>query len=318
MTKKTTPSVERNYDVCLSFAGEDRPYVDKVARALQAAGVRTFYDEFEKVRLWGKDLYSHLHDIYQNQASYCVVFISKFYAEKAWTDHERRSAQARSLTSKSEYILPVRFDDTPIPGIPETVGYLSLKNTSPKELAKIILTKIGPRPRENYLPPIPDRFFKKIGARTRAQKTQSEIVLHWFFKSLVRMTTEERNFVYDVFSNCCPMELPENVHIELDLLRRITGMQVAKIKRVASAISSLGFYHRISDSHGPDADGESEPTFFLEWYCRSTVEHGNYTGFAAEAIKCATDNFCEEHARMMFERVDFGELANSTSTLDEH
>jgi hypothetical protein len=66
--------------------------------------------------LWGKDLYEHLDWIYQKAARYCVLFASEAYANKVWTTHERRSAQARALQSNQEYVLPVRFDDTEIPG----------------------------------------------------------------------------------------------------------------------------------------------------------------------------------------------------------
>jgi hypothetical protein len=48
------------YDVCLSFAGEQRAYVEKVAQALQERGVRVFYDVYERATLWGKDLPTHL------------------------------------------------------------------------------------------------------------------------------------------------------------------------------------------------------------------------------------------------------------------
>jgi hypothetical protein len=48
------------YDVALSFAGEDRDYVRAVAESLRKREKRVFFDEFEKARLWGKDLYQHL------------------------------------------------------------------------------------------------------------------------------------------------------------------------------------------------------------------------------------------------------------------
>jgi len=46
------------YDVCLSFAGEQRDYIEKVAQDLTSRGVRVFFDDYERVKLWGKDLYS--------------------------------------------------------------------------------------------------------------------------------------------------------------------------------------------------------------------------------------------------------------------
>ena len=35
------------YDVCLSYAAENRPFVDAVARELRRRSVRVFYDGFE-------------------------------------------------------------------------------------------------------------------------------------------------------------------------------------------------------------------------------------------------------------------------------
>ena len=60
-----------NYDVAFSFAGEDRKYVGKVAEILHQIGVRIFYDDYERVDLWGKDLYSHLDEVYRKKSKYC-------------------------------------------------------------------------------------------------------------------------------------------------------------------------------------------------------------------------------------------------------
>jgi hypothetical protein len=47
------------------------------------------------------------------------MLISKAYVEKAWTVHERRSAQERVLAERdNEYLLPVRIDGSPVPGLP--------------------------------------------------------------------------------------------------------------------------------------------------------------------------------------------------------
>ena len=130
------------YDIALSFAGEDREYVEQVANYLRRAGVAVFYDKYEQVDLWGKDLYEHLSDVYRNKARFTVMFVSRYYAEKLWTRHERKNAQARAFRESTEYILPVRFDDTEVPGLPETVGYLDLRSMSPSELAEAICAKL--------------------------------------------------------------------------------------------------------------------------------------------------------------------------------
>ncbi len=130
------------YDVALSFAGENRAYVEEVANSLKTKGVKVFYDMFEEANLWGKNLYEYLSEIYQNKARYTVMFISGFYNQKLWTNHERVSMQARAFQESREYILPVRFDNTEIPGILKTVGYINLKDRSPEELAILIEKKL--------------------------------------------------------------------------------------------------------------------------------------------------------------------------------
>jgi hypothetical protein len=47
------PGGRWRWDVVLSFAGAQRPYVERVAAALKAAGVRCFYDADEQTELWG-------------------------------------------------------------------------------------------------------------------------------------------------------------------------------------------------------------------------------------------------------------------------
>lgn len=130
------------YDVALSFAGENRDYVEEVAKMLKKRKIKVFYDLFEEANLWGKNLYEYLSEIYQNKAYYTVIFISKFYNKKLWTNHERVAMQARAFKEHREYILPARFDDTEIPGILNTVGYINLVDRTPVELAGLIDAKV--------------------------------------------------------------------------------------------------------------------------------------------------------------------------------
>ena len=141
LAPKATP--EERYDVALSFAGENRAYVDQLAEILRARGVRVFYDNYEQASLWGKNLVDHLAKIYQHRSRFVVMFISAHYVAKAWPNHERQQAQARALVAKEEYILPARFDDTEVPGLTNTVGHIDLRNTSPAQLADLIGQKLA-------------------------------------------------------------------------------------------------------------------------------------------------------------------------------
>jgi len=132
-----------SYDIALSFAGEDRKHARKIADKLLEANYSVFYDEYEQATLWGRNLYTHLSDVYQNKAKYCLMFISKRYSEKLWTKREREAAQARAFKESREYILPLRLDDTDIPGIEGTIGYLDLRTTSIDEVVHLISKKIS-------------------------------------------------------------------------------------------------------------------------------------------------------------------------------
>jgi hypothetical protein len=134
--------VEYEFDVCLSFAGEQRPYVEEVAALLRANGIRPFYDKYERANLWGKDLYEHLDSVYREKAQFCIIFISEDYARKVWTSHERKAAQTRALHNSIEYVLPVRFDDTEIPGIRPTLGHIDARSTKASELVELIREKL--------------------------------------------------------------------------------------------------------------------------------------------------------------------------------
>lgn len=130
------------YDIAISFAGEDRSIAVSIAEKLVKDGVRVFYDSYEKATLWGKDLYDHLNDIYKNKAKYCLMVISQSYRDKQWTNHERKAAQARAFSQNKEYILPLKLDDTEIPGLNETIGYVDYRNSNSDEVVTLLKNKL--------------------------------------------------------------------------------------------------------------------------------------------------------------------------------
>jgi hypothetical protein len=137
------------YDVALSFAGEDRTAAEQLAERLKGEGISVFYDDYEQARLWGKDLYVHLHEVYGSRARFCVMFISEHYSRKVWTTHERQAAQERALQEKGrDYILPVRIDSTDLPGLSRNIGYVPI-SVGTDRLARLVIDKINDSNRAN-------------------------------------------------------------------------------------------------------------------------------------------------------------------------
>jgi len=73
--------------------------------------------------LWGEDLVEAFEAVFLHGSRFVVMFISADYERKMWPTVERRAAVEKAMAQKNAYILPVRFDDTAIPGVRGTVSY---------------------------------------------------------------------------------------------------------------------------------------------------------------------------------------------------
>ncbi len=300
--------------MCLSFAEEERGYVEEVAESLKHKGVRVFYDRYELVALWGKDLYSHLDDIYQNSARYCVVFASNRYAKKIWTNHELRSAQARAIKEKHEYILPARFDDTAIPGLPDTINYINLKSVNPVELANLIVQKIGVWERENYFPADPDYLFKQLKCKTNSNKYYAYKVCLEFFNILKRLTDAEKEVLLTIILLGCHAELPENIHVDVERIVEATGLTIKNILRDLSGISVFGFECKSIQFH--DDHGNLNEHIDIMW--NQSQGKKFVMDIVYHMVHGATDGYCVGHAMAALRRNDFSQLSSDTFRLDEH
>lgn len=134
----------RKYRVAFSFADENSEYVLRVAEALRAEGISVFAytDEEVQAEALGQILNAYLQRIYRDDADYAVLFISKSYTERAWTNEEMKFAQERAIRTKGEYILPARFDDSDVPGLTTTTVYADLRKLNPEEFAKRLVHKL--------------------------------------------------------------------------------------------------------------------------------------------------------------------------------
>ena len=240
------PQLDNNmkYDVALSFAGEQRDYVAKVAGNLQSLNITIFYDRIEEemIRLWGGNLAEDLHDVYENKARFVVMFISKEYVEKAWTTHERRSALSGAIQKKTK-ILPVRFDDTPVPGLPTDVAYLHADGIPPQKLALFAAKKLD---REL----LPEFNIHKVEDKS--------------FGSAKRL-------VYRI-------EVP-NVYSEAQ--GHLIAEHIVETKhRTGEPVNAVGFffYFPVADPNGP-ADGSIDWAPNGRWADAITVRTGDYRSF---------------------------------------
>ena len=307
---------EKEYDVVLSFAGEDRKYVESTASFLRKSGVKVFYDMYEDVNLWGKDLYQHLDDVYQNKGKYAVVFISEAYGKKLWTNHELKSAQARAFSESEEYILPAKFDETEIPGIRKTTAYVSLKELTPLQFAKKIIKKLGDIEPENFLPDniaYVRQIIKAINPEIEEETTDSHVL--YVFSYLKKMTDREKHFLSIMVMYSCRHDITEDLHEDLSLIERISGFNKIEILEILKSLTNLGFEYKISKSiHGCKEDGNEQEFELLRVSLISRhieLEFENMTLFLSLMYFGAISGKCESCSIKTLTRLDFSSLKDN-------
>lgn len=132
-----------HYDVIISYAIEESAFVEEVAKILEAYGMKVFYDDFYTDYFWQQPLYDYMQELLYRRSRFMVTFLSKNYARKLWTSHEKMQDQARFFRENTTQIIPARFDQTDLPGIDEPVAYLNLNEKSPQEVADGIALRLG-------------------------------------------------------------------------------------------------------------------------------------------------------------------------------
>jgi hypothetical protein len=139
-----TASPPATFDVAISFAGSQHDIAETIATRVKEAGFEVFYDRFFPEQLWGKDLAVFFDEVFRKKSRFCVIIVSQDYIDRDWTNHERHRAVERAIKERGrEYILPVQVaHDIELPGVPGTVGYVSLSQHSVDEVAKMLISKL--------------------------------------------------------------------------------------------------------------------------------------------------------------------------------
>jgi predicted RNA-binding Zn-ribbon protein involved in translation (DUF1610 family) len=274
-------------------------------------GIKVFYDKYEKVTLWGKDLYAHLQEIYLRRARYVVMFVSRSYRNRLWTNHERKSAQARAFEENREYILPARFDGTRVPGLLGTTGYVDLRETRPEELAVLIRKKVGAIERNEFFPATPDRLFKPLQAKSKRQRQLVLRVAYHYFEMTKLMTRDERLLIASACQHACPCGIPKDVHLRLDYLARFLGASEKDIRSMAARLDCLSIKSRVFRKK---ENGHTFPVIefrFVPLLMDCPSELGTPVMYAMH--ECLFETLCPECGDKAIARADFAQLSNATS-----
>ncbi len=95
---------QEQWDVFISHASKDKPWVDGLADALSAAGINVWYDRL--VLKWGDEIRTKIDHGLSNCRYGIVVFSKAFLEGKKWTEHEFNGLFALEKGNK-KLILPI-------------------------------------------------------------------------------------------------------------------------------------------------------------------------------------------------------------------
>jgi TIR domain-containing protein len=280
------------YDIALSMAGEDREFARPLALALEDANYAVFYDEFETARLWGTELSVSLGDIYGRASRHCMLIVSQFYAAKPWTNHERRFAIQRALTTRTDYILPIRRDDTELPGWPSSIAYIDAFRLPLPEIISTTFAKLGqpqatPQSRTSGRDRrIAEQLIQACYRRAVFTRMDSEINMEAMYRSIGECISQVQPLVptlkspelqnlgirllqslddiqrYSAHSGGLSVHLSPQSRAAMDGLKLEAIQLLKRIKRAVGATiqfpTSLSYYHFYSPDEGSQAPSSYE------------------------------------------------------------
>ncbi|MYF27310.1 MAG: TIR domain-containing protein [Gammaproteobacteria bacterium] len=137
--------IERHtFDVALSFPGEHRSYVDRVAEELDyvLGAEACFYDRFYEAQLARPNLDVLLQEIYGERSGLVVVFVCGEYDAKLWCGIEWRKIRERGAAGIDREIMYVRLGEGEVAGLTRVDGYLDARERSPEEVARMIVERV--------------------------------------------------------------------------------------------------------------------------------------------------------------------------------
>jgi hypothetical protein len=140
--KKSSRSYQ--FDIALSFAGENRELASHIANLLRASDVEVFYDEYYEANYLGKAWTEQFKNIFANDSRTVLCILDKNHQQKIWPTFERECFSDRV---KDHEIIPIFLDDTAFVGIPKDIIGIKMKidymeNSWREKVEKEIIPKL--------------------------------------------------------------------------------------------------------------------------------------------------------------------------------
>lgn len=133
------------FKVALSFPGEKRQFVSKVASSLRRAlgKDKVFYDFDYQSQLAVPNLDLILQRVYRDNSELIVVFLSAEYAQKEWCGLEWRAVRDIIKSKADNQIMFVRFDDAKVDGTFSIDGCIDARQHDVRAVVRFIKQRVA-------------------------------------------------------------------------------------------------------------------------------------------------------------------------------
>lgn len=108
----------KEYDLAISFAGENRNLAKFIADKFEEIEVKVFYDEYYESNFLGKTWSKEFERIFLNDSKYVICLLDNFHKSKIWPTFERECFSKRI---GNEEVIPIYLDDSIFVGIPSDI-----------------------------------------------------------------------------------------------------------------------------------------------------------------------------------------------------
>lgn len=137
----------RRFKVALSFPGEQRTFVERVANDLASvmSRQRVLYDKYHEIEFARLDLDVYLPRLYREDAELIVVFLCPEYKAKRWCGLEWRHIRQNIGGPEASRVMFLSFGDPgdlSELGILKGDGYLNITRRTPQEVAENIRERL--------------------------------------------------------------------------------------------------------------------------------------------------------------------------------
>lgn len=128
---------KKNFDIVLSYASEDKAIVSEFKNKLETGTKLKVYDyEDNKHLTIFKNVPEVLKEIYRNENSIMIIFLSSHYLEKKFTLYESQYACERMLNNQK--LIIIKLEDVETLWLPSTRDYLTILNGTSDEIDYVV------------------------------------------------------------------------------------------------------------------------------------------------------------------------------------